>query len=420
MILLFEQTASSIIDSLVCLFSVANSLVLLMWGASGNSPIHAMHFGFPVGAALGGQIARAFVSTNSTDNNTSSDTWLQEWLNPMQSNIQPSGQNSWSSYLPFTSHSEENEEGPDVEHGGFREFPDDSRIEVGFFIIAGFNLALGIVFTLFQFTGEKRVKDQVNKKSYKWKEIVQPSKWGGDTAKFGVLIFLFFTFFQIALQGCDKGIKQYLTTYAVDSDLGFDNQEAASLSSVYYLLDAVGMICSIILARYVSIKILLFVEVHCITLLSVLLIIFGTQDRTALYVLVPMFAMFKGPTWASSYAWPNYYIIMLSTLLGVAKLSRNIADIFMNALQGYLYTNTVIESIFYTTLAYALVMCLLVYVTYLATWNRPGRHDTGDKVKDKNCEKGYMNTVVSDISLQDHQSEQHIDSTNQDTVVTYL
>ena len=48
--------------------------MILMWGTSGNPALHAMHFGFPVGAALGGQIAREFVSINATDKNNSSDS----------------------------------------------------------------------------------------------------------------------------------------------------------------------------------------------------------------------------------------------------------------------------------------------------------------------------------------------------------
>ena len=205
---------------------------------------------------------------------------------------------------------------------------------------------------LLQFTGKRGLKKGAGKQSYKWSEILSPSKWASGNAKFGLFIFIMSTLYEITLQACDKGFGQYLTTHAVDSDLGVDNQEAASLSSIYYLFDSVGMFICIFIARYLSSKAMFSIEVHGVIISSILLIIFGTRTKISLYVLASAFALFKGPAWPASYAWPDSYIILLSALLGVTRMSRSISDVFMNALQGYLYSNTVTESIFYTTFAY--------------------------------------------------------------------
>ena len=355
--------------------------MILMWGASGNPALHAMHFGFPVGATLGGQIARAFVSTNTTDNNTSSNSL--ETDNFFQWSFLPA---EFAKTLP----------------GVTKEFPDDSRIEIGFMIISSFSLVLAIFFTLFQFMGKRRLKKQASKQSFKWSEILNPSKWASGNAKFGLFIFIMSTLFQIALQGCDKGLAQYLTTYAVDSDLGFDNQEAASLSSIYYLLDAVGIFSCIFIARYLSSKAMFLIEVHGIVISSILLIIFGARSKIALYILAPAFALFKGPAWATSYAWPDFYIILLSALLGVTRISRNITDIFMNAFQGYLYSNTVIETIFYTTFAYGALLCILVYIVYYYTWNKPGRHQISKELH--NDKVIYINSIVDNSIIEETDS----------------
>ena len=318
-----------------------------------------MHVGYPLGGALGSQIARAFVSTNTTTNDTSSKTSL------LVTKFQ------------------------DIVSSSTDDFLDESRIEIGFLIISCINLALAVFFILFQFTGRARFRKKFGKRSFKWSEILYPSNWAGGDAKFGLFIFIMSTLFQVILQGCDKGLAQFLTTYAVDSDLGFDNQEAASLSSIYFLVGALGMFICVFITKYLSIKAMFLIEVHGMILLSTLLIMVGTRTRMALYVLAPAYSLFQAPAWPTSYAWPDFYIVLLSVLLGGTRITKNIADIFMNALQGYLYSNTVIESIFYTTFAYGASLCILVYIVYYYTWNKPGRHQMPEDDKQM-----YVHTII--------------------------
>ena len=321
-----------------------------MWGQEGRSPLHAMHLGYPIGAAIGGQIARAFVSKNSSEVTT------------------PTGQNSsLQGYMENVT--------TIITTYGNKRFLDESRIEIGFIIIACFILALGILFMIFQFIGKKEIRRNANKRSYSWKEILHPSKWGAGDATFALALFTLFVLFQVAVVGCDKGMAQYLATYSVDSDLGFSNQEAATLTSFYYLLDGAGLFACIFIAKKMSLKSMVLLEVHGMTILALLLMIFGTKHKISLYILASLFSLFKGPAFASMYAWPDYYITLLSTILAVAHIIRSVLDVFMTAFQGYLYTNTVIESIFYTTFGYGSFMCVLIYVVYYVTWNKPGRHE---------------------------------------------
>ncbi|ELU02944.1 hypothetical protein CAPTEDRAFT_222889 [Capitella teleta] len=51
-----------------------NTLCLLMWGAVASAPIHALHFGFGIGAFIAPLLARPFIGDNNTSNSTDDDT----------------------------------------------------------------------------------------------------------------------------------------------------------------------------------------------------------------------------------------------------------------------------------------------------------------------------------------------------------
>ena len=49
-----------------------NTMCLVMWGKEASAPVHALHFGFGIGAFIAPQLARPFIS--SQDNHTGEGT----------------------------------------------------------------------------------------------------------------------------------------------------------------------------------------------------------------------------------------------------------------------------------------------------------------------------------------------------------
>ena len=346
--------------------------MVLMWGAESNTPFHVMHFGFPIGAILAGQIARAFVSQNITDNSTEMSDLM---LLPQQK-------------IDILSH----------ELDEYNDFLDDSRIESGFLVVSFYTASVALACTILQFMTKE--KHSANKKAYSWNEIFHPSQWGGESSCFAIIIYSLFVLLQLGLLGSDHGLTYYLATYAVDSDLGFSHQEAATLTSVYYLADAIGVFICIFISHYLSIKHMFLIESHAMFISSGFLLIFGTSNKISFYVLVSVFSLFKGPAWAATYAWPDLYIILLSTILASSVIVRSVYEAFLVALQGYLYTNTTTDSIFYTAVVNAGIMCVLMYIVYYVTWNKPGRH----KIVSKSASSETCDATDTDRSGQNNAS----------------
>ena len=199
-----KPSAHVISPCLYLLLAVANSFIILSWGEDANSPAHFMHFGYPVGAMAAGLIASAFVSGNTTGNGTDV---LHSELDTFE---------TWEDF--------EQEEVTNAS-----DFPDGSRIEIGFLIASLFYAVVAVLCIVLQFTNKG--SKSATKRAYSWREICHPGEWASGNTGFALVILLLAVALQIALSGADEGIMYYLTQYAADSDLGFTKQEAATLNS---------------------------------------------------------------------------------------------------------------------------------------------------------------------------------------------
>ena len=94
---------------------------------------------------------------------------------------------------------------------------------------------------------------------------------------------------------------------------------------------------------------------------GVLCLFIGTQSRLALWVFAPCVGFFRELTWPTGYAWADYYIVLLGVIVGLADMVTQLFNVLFVSLQGWLYDNTVPESIFYTTVGFSFLLCLFFY-----------------------------------------------------------
>lgn len=339
--------------------TAGNSLVMAIWGEDGTGPMHAIHFGYPIGAFIGPLIARPFLSKNISSSTNESQTFSY-----------------WYGYADIRS-----------------EVDDNSNLEALYPIVFTVIVILALSYLPVQLCCSPKKTGGVGKASYSWKDVLFPSKWAQGDGKFGVKILIFVVCFYTFLKGAAKGIQDYIVTFAVDSDLGFTNQEAAVLNSAINAMGAVARAAGIVVSRYVSVRIMLFTEVHAQLVVSLLLVVFvNVNSRTGVYIFCCFYGFVRDPLWPSGYAWTDLYIILLTTVVGVIKVVTNSVDVFQITLQGYLYENWTINSIFYTTFIYSCLLCLLTYAMYYTTWGRPSRHSSIKEVV-VNLEKKDSNEI---------------------------
>ena len=314
-----------------------------MWGAKAGVPLHSIHFGFPIGTLLGPYIVSAFIPDDTTPNlvgfndtqNITADVYVANVSNA-----------DTSSYDDVT---------------------DDSSIEYAFLIASACTVAMAVAFFIIEFVRfpVNTSGEQIQKKASTWKEILNPKLWAMGSVSLGVFSILLLNAFYICHVGALKGPVMLLTTYALDSDLGFSRSEAASLTAATGIGGAVSRALMIGVAGLISVDKILILAIHAQLLTAVLLMCFGSNSKTSLWVCSLLFGVAIRPIWATGYQWGNEYIIMVAFVFALTRTISRVADVGQNALQGYLYSNVTYESIFYTSVTFAVLHCLVLYLMLL-------------------------------------------------------
>ena len=341
------------------------SALLAMWGVDAAPYMHAMLLGWPIGATVGPLVAGLFVSSsNSTSQNTTSYT-LQTYCDDVKCYDRATVFHDTAVWRPFEPTERDDVNSNEVYIDDDR-FPDDSSIQYAFYIAACFTMTSAVLFFIF-FVYQRKSNatgDRVRKSMYGWKEIFSPSKWTEGQPRLGVDFLACMVVFFLALDSCNNVVGFYLPTYAVDSDLGFSRQEAATLSSVSSLSGSVSRIISIILSNYVAVH-YLFSGYVSTALLSVLLLgVFGTRSKTSLVVFTALFGFFWRPVRGHVYSYMNLYMIMIAAIFGFEGFVVALLSMPLTALHGYMYDHTFIEVIFYLGVLYSFVF-FVVHIVFL-------------------------------------------------------
>ena len=321
------------------LFLAAHGVISSIWGRNGGSARYGIHFGYPIGSAIGPLIAIPFVGDTTDSNTTSKQGFLL------------SVQKAYSLLEQLT------DDGEDV--------TDDTSIEFAYLIGSGVALILSAIFVLMYIFGPRSAylyQNTLSENKYNWKEVISPRIWANGDFAFGIkIMILMFTYYLFVLAGI-MGTQIYIVTYAVDSDLGFSSQEAATLNSLIFIMGTLGRGIAIVAIKYIHITWMIVLETHGLLLFGILCLFVGTEYKIALWIFAPCLGFFRELLWPAGYAWTDNFMLLFGVLVGLNDLVNGITNFFVISVQGYLYENVGIETIFYTTVGYGACLCILVHI----------------------------------------------------------
>ena len=85
---------------------------------------------------------------------------------------------------------------------------------------------------------------------------------------------------------------KYLFSFAVEGNLKFTKDDTTTLQSVFYFCHLSGEFCGIIIARFLHIKYIVLGDAAGSLMIANLLAVFGSNNATALWILVGFLAFF--------------------------------------------------------------------------------------------------------------------------------
>ena len=348
------------------LFLAAHGVISSIWGQNGGSARYGIHFGYPIGAAIGPLIAIPFMGDTTDSNDTSNQGFIF------------SVHKAYSLLEHLTD---------DVEV-----VTDDTSIEFAYLIGSGVALILSAIFIFMYIFGPRSAylyQNTLSENKYSWKEVISPRVWTNGDFAFGIKIMILMFIYYLFVVAAIMGTQIYIVTYAVDSDLGFSSQEAATLNSVISIMGTLARGIAIVAIKYIHITHMIVLETHGLLLFGILCLFVGTEYKIALWIIAPCLGFFRELLWPAGFAWTENFMVLFGVLVGLNDLVNGITNFFVISIQGYLYENVSIETIFYTTVGYGACLCILVHIMNFIG-NKHGNR--------KNIFKDNLETKVEEIT----------------------
>jgi FHS family Na+ dependent glucose MFS transporter 1 len=337
-----------------------------MWQRQASSPIHALHFGYGMGALIAPQLARPFVSIEPIDHGH------KQFVATNLSTAIIDGTYASDNMPNFTSSS-----------------ADSSDIKVPYLIGAAIALVFSAVFCMFHvfekcidtrktFSGISHVASREQTKTEKQRvrkllRILNPGTCTGGDSMFGAVFFFgaFFLFFNTV--GGEHGYTKFLYTYAREGPLHMDNDTAAMVNTLFWLCFMGGRGIAILVSKWLHPRTMLITQLTFVLVSGIALSVWGASVPQVLWVFTGLLAAFLGPVLPAGISWCNHYVLMRGTAVAIVFLATGMGSMFYQWLTGYLFQYRGAHSVMYVILGFSIFLCLNFAFLLIIVRRRPER-----------------------------------------------
>ena len=308
-----------------------------LWGENVNGPLHALHLLWGVGATIGPFVVRPFLGEdrNQTDIGSENYTCI-----------------------------------------------DTSEIQYPFIIGSCIMYSLGAVALGFYFMGPPAGMRLHARPIKSIKQVFDVSTIGGGDMRFGITMLVLFAFFYFGNAGREHVFSTWLFTYAVESDLGFDKQEAALLDAANKGSFMLGRLISTPLTHFLPIQPILFVEVYTVMVIVTGLATLGTKEKVYLWIFSCLMNAVSAPIWPGGLTWTDKYIPVTAIVLTVMTLGSASAGFFFQWFTGYLFTYQSPDDVMYVLVGCSALLCVLLVIMQIVASKKGNRYHR-EELKEK-------------------------------------
>lgn len=296
-----------------------NSYIMRHLGDRSTYTVHAIHFGYSVGALLTPLIITPFMPPTDTNNSTTAlpniDTTIVY------------GTSTVESMDPATA----------------------SQIETPYIISGGITLATALLFWILCF--RTCYSDGTLELSPKmpWKSVFNPDTWSPGHKHWAAGLVGIFVAWSIALEG-SQSVYSYSSSFVSEAeDFDFTETETFWYFLTRSLAGAFGRLLGFILSNYISIQILLATEVTITCIASIFMAALGVRHKIALWLFTFLVTMASSSALPAAYTFINKYLTLHSVIISCVMCGVGGFSFFYTWLYSYLFDNVMIETIFYTS-----------------------------------------------------------------------
>ena len=195
-------------------------------------------------------------------------------------------------------------------------------------------------------------------KSRTWREMFNPATCSGGRLAYGIQLLVLLSFYFANANGGERIAASFVRSFSIDQ-LDFEGDEASFLNTSLWISHTVGRFVFFIAARWIGIRKLVLIETVGVTIISVLLSIFGVSSSTACWVLIQPLGFFIAPLWPSMIAWADHHIELTGVGMTLFLCAGGIGGLCHMRLMGYLYEHFGPRMFLYQLTGYGIIALLL-------------------------------------------------------------
>ena len=294
---------------------------MAVWAEKAPLPVHALHTAFTFGQILGPVISQPFITpVNSTDSNSS------------------------VTLAPTVT-------------------PEPSKLVFAPYVICGiFSCVVSLFFAIFACIPPPKEIIDKNQKPKTLYEMFSPAACADGKLLFATFwVICLFVAYVVHVSPMNS-ITIFLYPVAVKSQLHFPTTIAIVLQSVYYTSGTVGRIIFGLLSHYVSIKILVFIEI--ITQLGGFagLAFLGLSAQYMFWIWICSVTFFASPIYPAVMAWADRYIEVTGLVVAVIDTGIGVGVFASSWLSGLIFQRKGSQVLLYFCFSCASGLFLVIFL----------------------------------------------------------
>jgi len=367
--------------------SAGTRILFNIWKEKSVTPIMLIHLGYGIGSFLVPMYASPFLSSNEE---------VLELYNHQNTTLgNASISNATLSLAPYVH--------------------EKSRVHYAFNISASAAAIMSLVFYFYQLKttfrkvcGKNKVeeepveaekipvekqmeiKDRSAEKSFI--DMINPASCAGGHFWYGTMILILMFFFFFTFCGGERLLGTFVRTYAVEQ-LGLSKDNASLLNMAFWIGFAIGRLLFSIIGMFVSVRVLMMVDVVGIAVSGVLLVMFAANDSLAYWIIIILVAFFAGPLFPLGVTWTNYHIELTGLGMTLQMLGGSLGGVLHLLLIGYLFDTAGPVSLLWQIMGYSVIL-LVISILLNSVGARHGNRFDKDEDETINVDDDLVATKI--------------------------
>lgn len=358
-------------------------MVLHLWGESSGPPMYALHFGFGLGAVLAPQIARPFLGDYSSHNQS-------VLYNPYNN-----ASNFEGNYIGHVQNYSVMSNNGSKTVDNYNEDIELSTFSIPFIIAGLVNAVFAVTITILFFIGPpKNYPKRVSAK--KAKDLFSTKSCSNEAPCCVVILLVLFFLFYFTSVGGEATYGKYIYIYCMESDLGFTINQAATLTSSYWIGHMTGRAIGIILSKFIPISVIIFSNLSLIVIVTILLA--TIHHPISIWILTPTLGMLISPIYPAGLVWTNSVINVNSMTVMICLLGTSLGVMAYLYFTGYMFVYSGPSVLMYVEIFHAVGLLITFSVMYYIARkfiNKDKTHETKEVSLMDEKDKWLTNEVTA-------------------------